>query len=194
MKPLSKHKDDNQTNNNDKKKTFWQKHKTKIRYGCFTILGGVACIILYKNRDNIIEIISTLDSFPKNMNHDDAVDQIKKASDSIKKVVPDDLELTGNRFTAQDLGSKMSCDAREINRRIIDAGLAKRLPCGDLVFTEEGKALGERTYKTTKWDYTFSNIEWDETIIPLIFNEKERAVAEEKWARKQEILNSLKPL
>ena len=39
--------------------------------------------------------------------------------------------------------------------------------------TETGRLLGEETVKTTKYDYTFSNIEWDEKILELLFSQEE---------------------
>ena len=50
---------------------------------------------------------------------------------------------------------------------------ADRHPCGDVIKTELGAKLGEEVVKTTRYGYTFSNIEWSESVIPLIFSEDE---------------------
>lgn len=50
---------------------------------------------------------------------------------------------TGVMLTATQLGSKAGVSNREINRRLVGAGLCTRLPCGDYVLTEEGKKLGK---------------------------------------------------
>ncbi len=104
----------------------------------------------------------------------DRMNQIKQAVVPIcQTIIPSNFKLTGNLYTARELGAKMLCSAREINRRIISRGLAERLPSGELVFTELGKGLGEMKWKTTRYDYSFTNIEWDEAILPLLFSAEE---------------------
>ena len=46
-------------------------------------------------------------------------------------------------LTATKLGGKVGVSNREINRRLVDAGLAVRLPCGEYILTEQGKLMGE---------------------------------------------------
>ena len=54
--------------------------------------------------------------------------------------------------------------------------------------TEAGRLLGEETVKTTKYDYTFSNIEWDEEILELLFSKEELLEITAKEERMQQIL------
>lgn len=103
----------------------------------------------------------------------------RKAATAVKETVvptiPKDVldNLTGNKLTARALGDKTGCTAQEINKRICTAGLAVKHPCGGYIMTEAGRLLGEETVKTTKYDYTFSNIEWDEEILELLFSKEE---------------------
>ena len=41
------------------------------------------------------------------------------------------------------------------------------------MMTEAGKVLGKDTWKTTATGHSFSNIEWDEKILEVIFSPEE---------------------
>ena len=81
--------------------------------------------------------------------------------------------LTGNKSTATELGNKVWCSAQAINNRIVAAGLATKLPCGEYSLSDTGRLLGESTLKTTRAGHSFSNIEWDEKILEVIFSQEE---------------------
>jgi hypothetical protein len=98
--------------------------------------------------------------------------------------------LTGQRLTASGLGSLVGCSNREINRRIVAAGLAVKCPDGTYVTTELGKELGEATLKTTMHGYDFTNIEWDKAILQLIFSPDELQERLERQKRIKQILAS----
>lgn len=94
--------------------------------------------------------------------------------------------LTGNKLTARALGDKVWCSAQKINKRIVDAGLAIKLPSGEYMMTEAGRMLGKDTWKTTAAGHSFSNIEWDEKILEVIFSPEElvEIAAKQELARK----------
>ena len=101
----------------------------------------------------------------------------------------DTLEnLTGNKFTARALGDKVWCSAQAINKRIVAAGLAVKLPCGEYMMTEAGRLLGQDTWKTTAAGHSFSNIEWDEKILEVIFSPEELLDIAAKQERARQIL------
>lgn len=146
----------------------WVKeHKTVLFVAGASVLGA---IVVAKNWDAIKGLFKTSESAPC---------AIEKAATAVKETVvptiPKDIldNLTGNKLTARALGDKMGCTAQEINKRICTAGLAVKHPCGGYIMTETGRLLGEETVKTTKYDYTFSNIEWDEKILELLFSQEE---------------------
>lgn len=104
---------------------------------------------------------------------------IRKSESTVEKpavsLISRDIldNLTGRSLTARALGEKALCSAQTINKRIVAAGLAEKHPSGGYVMTEAGRLLGRGTWKTTAAGYSFSNIEWDEKILDVIFNAKE---------------------
>ena len=85
------------------------------------------------------------------------------------------VELTGNCYTARELGEKLNCSARKVNKRLVNAGFARRWPTGDLDLTVAGKIFGEMTLKKLKYGYIFRNIKWDEAVLPYICDEADNA-------------------
>lgn len=96
--------------------------------------------------------------------------------------------LTGTKLTARGLGNKVWCSAQEINKRIVASGLAKKLPNGEYMMTEAGRLLGTDTWKTTASGHSFSNIEWDEKILDIIFSPEELLAIANYQERAQQIL------
>ncbi|MBR2303918.1 MAG: hypothetical protein IJ871_02105 [Ruminococcus sp.] len=92
-------------------------------------------------------------------------------------VIPKDIydHLTGNRMTATQLGKQLLYSARIINERIVESGLAVKNALGEYDLTELGQGLGEKVYKETRYGWPFSNIEWDEIILTIIFTPEELA-------------------
>lgn len=146
----------------------WVKaHKTELIIAGVTIVGAV---LVVKNIDAIRRMIKGTELIIS--------DSIKNESTAEKIVVPviskDILDnLTGNKLTARALGNKVWCSAQTINKRIVAAGLAQRHPCGEYIMTEAGRMFGKYTLKTTAAGHTFSNIEWDEKILEVIFSPEE---------------------
>ena len=152
---------------NNKVVNWVKEHKTKL------IITGVAIfgtVLVVKNWDSIKGMFKTTKSIrPNILKTKSAVEEI------IVPVISSDIldNLTGNKLTARALGNKVWCSAQEINKRIVAAGLAIKLPCGEYVMTEAGRMIGKNTLKTTAVGHTFSNIEWDEKILELIFSPEE---------------------
>ena len=148
-------------------------------------VGAIGTFFVAKNWNSIKGLFKASESAPC---------AIEKAATTVKETVvptiPKDVldNLTGNKLTARALGDKMGCTAQEINKRICTAGLAVKHPCGGYIMTEAGRLLGEETVKTTKYDYTFSNIEWDEKILELLFSKEELLEIAAKEERMQQIL------
>ncbi len=148
-------------------------------------VGAIGTFFVAKNWNSIKGLFKASESAPC---------AIEKAATTVKETVvptiPKDVldNLTGNKLTARALGDKMGCTAQEINKRICTAGLAAKHPCGGYIMTEAGRLLGEETVKTTKYDYTFSNIEWDEKILELLFSKEELLEIAAKEERMQQIL------
>lgn len=168
----------------EKMKDFINNNKTKI------ILGGVALTFVVGG-----VLIITNRSLQKDYFN------VKKglvpiaAKDNIifnnnLKVVPNHIlnNLSGNKFTARDLGDMTFCSAQTINKKMVDAGLAIKLPSSGYALTEAGNLVGETTLKTTFAGHTFSNIEWDEKVIDMIFSEVELKNIEIKKSNIENIL------
>ena len=85
------------------------------------------------------------------------------------------VKLTGEKLTATGLGLVANCSNQAINKRIVQAGLAEKLPSGVYTLTETGKLYGEYTAKARPWGATFTNIEWDKAILDIIFTREELA-------------------
>lgn len=151
-------------------------------------VGAIGTFFVAKNWNSIKGLFKASESAPC---------AIEKAATAVKETVvptiPKDFldNLTGNKLTARALGDKTGCTAQEINKRICTAGLAVKHPCGGYIMTEAGRLLGEETVKTTKYDYTFSNIEWDEEILELLFSKEELLEIAAKEERMQQILAKL---
>ena len=147
--------------------TWVKEHKTEL-----IILGvtAVGTILIVKNFDSIKGVFKPSNSIST---------PVGKIEPVIEKVVVPVISfeildnLTGNKLTATELGNKVWCSAQAINKRIVAVGLATKLPCGEYSLTEAGRLLGEHTWKTTRAGYSFSNIEWDEKILEIIFNAEE---------------------
>ena len=105
--------------------------------------------------------------------------------------IPTDIlkHRTGKMHTATKLGSKVGVSNREINRRLVNAGLTLRLPCGDYILTENGKLLGETGLKVTPWNYTVPLVQWDEAVLEIIFTPEELAAIVEHQQHIQKILS-----
>lgn len=152
------------------------------------IITGVAVVgtvLVVKNRNSIMDLFKITKSVaPDNVKIEPTVEEI------VAPIISDDIlnNLTGNKLTARALGDKVWCSAQAINKRIVDTGLAVKLPCGEYMMTEEGCKLGQVTWKITAAGYSFSNIEWDEKILEVIFKPKELL---DIFAKQEQVRHSL---
>lgn len=92
-------------------------------------------------------------------------------------------------LTATKLGSKVGVSNREINRRLVNANLAIRLPCGEYKLTDTGELLGEISTKVTPWEKTVPLVQWDEAVLEIIFSPEELTDIAKRQQHIQEILN-----
>lgn len=163
----------------------WVKaHKTELIIG---VTVGFGTVLVVKNWKSIKEIFTSAESIvPNNV----TIEPVAK--EPIIPIISNDIldNLTGNNLTARALGDKVWCSAQEINKRIVATGLAVKLPCGEYMMTEAGRMLGKNTLKTTAAGHTFSNIEWDEKILEVIFSPKELLDIAEKQAHVKQLLDA----
>jgi predicted transcriptional regulator len=189
----------------EEKKSFllWVKvHKKQLIIAGVSLATIVGIILGIKNRESIIRFWNSLkkaiEKTPEirpSVNTEMAVAVASHdATQTVAsiKISSDILEnLTGNKLTATSLGDKVWCSAQTINKRLVSSGLAEKLPCGEYSLTEAGKLLGEHTIKTTRAGYTFSNIEWDDSVLGIIFNPDELKEIANKQQRAMEIIGSI---
>lgn len=161
----------------------WVKaHKTELIIAGVTVVGTV---LVVKNWDSIKDLFKATEA---------AVPDIAKiepvAEEIVVPIISSNIlkNLTGNKLTARALGDKVWCSAQAINKRIVAAGLAVKLPCGEYMMTEAGRLLGKDTWKTTAAGHSFSNIEWDEKILEVIFGPEELLDIIAKQGRARQIL------
>ena len=152
------------------------RNHSHLRKTAVTIaLGATATFVvscaLAKNWDNISGLLAEVSK------HQDALLKVVSESASTKSEPP---KLTGEKMTASALGALVSCSNRTINKKIVEAGLATKQG-SNYFLTEFGRQFGERTYKITKDDHPFTNIEWDKAILGIIFTPDELA---ERFAEK----------
>ena len=160
----------------------WE-HKKWVIVALVTTAG---VILVVKNRDGIKELLRY---HPKNRLA--AKSAVNTIAEECEVSIPADVlkHRTGIMLTATKLGGKVGVSNREINRRLVDAGLAVRLPCGEYILTEQGKLLGESGLKVTRWNYTVPLVQWDEAVLEIIFTPEELAAVTERRKHIQEILS-----
>lgn len=161
----------------------WVKaHKKELIITGVTVVGTV---LVVKNWDSIKDLFKTTKSSVPN------IVKIEPVAEEIDiPIISSDVldNLTGNKLAARALGDKVWCSAQAINKRIVAAGLAEKLPCGEYMLTETGRMLGKDTWKTTASGHSFSNIEWDEKILEVIFSPEELLDIAAKQERAKQIL------
>lgn len=161
----------------------WMKaHKTELIIAGVTVVGTV---LVVKNWNSIKGLFKTTEAVVPDIAKIEPV-----AEEIVAPIISSDIleNLTGNKLTARALGDKVCCSAQAINKRIVAAGLAVKLPCGEYMMTEAGRMLGKYTWKTTAAGHSFSNIEWDEKILEVIFSPEELLDIAAKQERARQIL------
>ncbi len=157
----------------EKIKKWFKDHKKQIIIVGSIVIGTVVAIVLVNKHGDTSALAEDDPQIP------DPPDNPEEPSiDTIEEphiTIPDDFydNLSGNRLTATELGEKLWYSAQTINKRIVEIGLAYRNALGEYEFTELGEGLGVKTYKETRYGWPFTNIEWDERILELIFTPEE---------------------
>lgn len=169
--------------NEMKKIKKWIKdHKVELVVVGVTVVGTVLVI---KNLDSLKKLFKENNVvIPSDVTINPIIE--KKTTQNISSVILDNL--TGTQMTATQLGNKVLCSPQVINKRIVEVGLATKLPCGDYQLTEVGKLVGKDTWKVTSAGHSFSNIEWDERILELLFSAEELFDIEKRKAYIKELL------
>ena len=164
-------------------KEWISEHKRELIVGGILITGTV--LIVWK-RDAIFKTIRGVADIKV---ENDVVETV--ADKIVEPLLSDDFlsGLSGNRLTARELGNKMLCTAQHINKRLIANGFIEKLPWGEYKLTENGKLVGVWTDKTTAAGHSFSNIEWDEKVLEILFSAEEFEALNKFKATAEEILS-----
>lgn len=167
---------------NNKFVSWVKAHKTELIIAGVTV---VRTVLVVKNWDSIKGLFKATEVVVPDIAKIDPV-----AEEIVAPIISNDIleNLTGNKLTSRALGDKVWCSAQAINKRIVAAGLVIKLPCGEYMMTEAGRLLGQDTWKTTAAGHSFSNIEWDEKILEVIFSPEEILDIAEKQERARQIL------
>lgn len=156
-----------------------KKNRTKKAIGAVfgaAALAGVGVAVYFGFKKGIIpQIFSQLKKTRAMEMPAELISDIPPVSDPC-------VNLTGTRKTATELGSNMLVSSRDINRRLNEKGFTVRAANGDWQLTDFEKTYGETTHKVRAWGASFTNNEWDEAVIPILFAPEEIAEAERKWA------------
>lgn len=177
----------NETDLNEEPSWF-DRNKKKIKYGLWGLGVATLTALGLKNKDMIKTGLKSLGSPVSKDTAKAVTDGMVHTATRVKSIIPEGFKLSGKRLTPTGLGDIMGCSAQEINKRLINAGLAKRCINSEMDFTELGKGLGEMVWKVTKAGHSFVNIEWDEAILHLIFSVEEIAKRKEMQAKATEIM------
>lgn len=152
----------------DKTLLEWiKKHKKELLFIGITATGTVLVVKNWNTVKKVFEVVEP------------CINELSKTEllmeETVTPIISNDIldNLTGNKLTARELGNKVGHSAQTINKRIVSAGLAERLPYGEYMMTETGRLLGEDTWKVTAAGHSFSNIEWDEKILEIICEPEE---------------------
>lgn len=116
---------------------------------------------------------------------------IGKMHKVVKKTSLPKGNLTGIKKTATGLGKELLLSPQDVNKRFITRDMITKLPNGEYALTDLGKLFGKETTKTTRAGHTFSNIEWDTSVVSEIFSPEELMTIAEHKAKLDHILNSL---
>ena len=118
----------------------WVKaHKTELIITGVTVVGTV---LVVKNWDAIKGMFkATKPVIPDIVKIEPVTEEI--VFPEISRDILDNL--TGNKLTARALGDKVWCSAQAINKRIVAAGLAVKLPCG-AIYDDRSWAYARKRY------------------------------------------------
>lgn len=162
----------------DKAIMWIKQHKAQIGVGALVVAGSIAGVAIAAKAGHMPRLGDVRKGVGKGAGS--VVETVKKAP--LPKV-----SLTGVEKTATGLGNDLLLSNQQINKRLVSNGMMTKEPWG-YELTELGKLFGKDTVKVTRYGHTFSNIEWDEAVIPYVFTSDELAGIEAKKARIAQIL------
>lgn len=161
------------------KAIMWVKqHKAQIGVGALVVAGSVAGVAIAAKTGHLPRLGAASKGASK---------VASTVIETVKKAPLPKVNLTGVEKTATGLGNDLLLSNQQINKRLVSNGMMTKEPWG-YELTELGKLFGKDTIKVTRYGHTFSNIEWDEAVIPYIFTPDELAGIDAKKARIAQIL------
>lgn len=163
----------------DKAITWVKQHRAQISVGALVVVGSIAGASIAVKTGHMPRLGDMRKSTCKGAGS--IVEAVKKAP--LPKV-----SLTGVEKTATGLGSDLLLSNQQINKRLVSCGMMIKEPWG-YELTELGRVFGKDTVKVTRYGHTFSNIEWDEAVIPYIFTPDELAGIDAKKACIAQVLD-----
>lgn len=157
----------------------WMKqHKVQIGIGAFVAIGSIVGIAIAAKTGHAPQFKTNGNAAGKG-----AATIIEVAE---KAPLPE-VNLTGVEKTATGLGHDLLLSNQEVNKRLVSSGMMTKEPWGHKL-TEVGELFGKETVKVTRAGHTFSNIEWDEAVVPYIFTTEELANIDAKKSRIAQIM------
>ena len=146
------------------KATMWVKqHKTLIGIGALAMVGSIAGVFIAVKTGHMPRLGDV---------HKSAIKDAGSVVEDVKKAPLPKVNLTGVEKAATDLGDELLLSNQQVNKRLVSSGMMTKEPWG-YELTELGRLFGKDTIKETRYGHTFSNIEWDEAVIPYIFTPDE---------------------
>lgn len=185
----------------DEKSRFisWvKKHRFELILAGISVTALLTGIICY--RDSISELWKKLRKTIEG-NNDSVRNDVHCLSNTLqttvqqiatpqKSITDCSQGLTGIRLTPTKLGNEVLMSAQVINRLLVEKGFQVKLPSCGYQLTEAGKQLGAETIKTTKYNHTFTNIEWDKKVLDYLFTTYEREKIEKYKNRISELFSN----
>lgn len=163
----------------ENKGVAWLKqHKVQIGIGAFVVIGSITGIAIAAKTGHAPQFKTNGNAAGKG-----AATIIEVAE---KAPLPE-VNLTGVEKTATGLGHDLLLSNQQVNKRLVSSGMMTKEPWG-YKLTEVGKLFGKETVKVTRAGHTFSNIEWDEAVVPYIFTTEELANIDAKKSRIAQIM------
>lgn len=161
------------------KKSFfkWIKENKEllITLGVITVSTGIA-IITIKNWNTIKQLfnkkVTSIDEGEK------VIEEVVETTMNTVKKVPDNVDLSGEKYTATQLEKFMGVSAQEVNKRLVKEGLQEKSYNNEYNITSFGDYFGDSTWKETKSGHSFVNNVWCKGTLNIIFTSEE--IAEHK--------------
>lgn len=161
------------------KAIMWVKqHKAQIGIGALVVVGSIAGVSIAVKTGHMPRLGDARKNADKGAG---------SVGEAFKKAPLPKVSLTGVEKTATGLGNDLLLSNQQINKRLVSSGMMTKEPWG-YELTELGRLFGKDTVKVTRYGHTFSNIEWDEAVIPYLFTPDELAGIDAKKARFAQIL------